>query len=331
MSHKSFSIIVPTYNCCRMLPECVASLRAQTYPQEAYEIIVVDNNSTDETPQVIQRLNQQSGKEIRYALEKRPGLMEARHAGARAAKNEILAYTDDDVVADPGWLAGLARAYDELEADCVGGKILIRWDKEPPSWVLPYQGVMGQIDHGPTLKILNPGQYIYGGNFSIRRSRLFEIGGFNPDQIGEHLIGDGEIGLCDKIHTAGWRMAWAPDALVWHLQSAAKNATLADLKRRYANNGVATVYAMYKSGQLATDSLIMYAGRMWLWLIRHKTMALLHSFPRDRAYYSHKLAESHYRGRIECALRLARDAGYRQLAMREDWINPDDYKSNIHI
>ena len=321
MSHESFSVIIPTHNRCRMLPACVASLRAQTYPQEAYEIIVIDNNSTDDTPQVVELLNQQPGKEIRYVLEKRPGLMEARHAGARAAQGDILAYTDDDAMADPGWLAALARSYDTLDADCAGGKILIRWDQQPPNWVLDYEGTLAKLDHGPTMRLLEPGAGIYGPNFSIRKQRLFEIGGFNPDQIGEHLIGDGETGLCHKIHAAGWRMAWAPDALVWHLQFVAQNASLADLQRRFANNGVGAVYAMYKSGQLTTDKLMTHAGKTWLRLVRHKTMALLHSLPRDRAYYSHRLAESHCRGRIECALRLARDAEYRQLVMRVDWIN----------
>jgi len=304
-----------------MLPGCIASLRSQTYPQEAYEIIVVDNNSTDDTPQVIQRLNQQPGKQIRYVLEKKSGLMEARHAGARIARGDILAYTDDDAIADPGWIAALSKAYDEMDADCAGGKILIRWDRPPPKWVLKYEGALAKIDLGSKMRLLEPPKEIYGPNFSIRKNRLFEIGGFNPDQIGQYLIGDGETGLCHKVHAAGWRIVWVPDALVWHLQYVAKNATLRDLQRRYANNGVCTVYAMFKSRQIGLDELVTYAKEMRVRAMRRKIGAFLHLLFRKQAYYDHKMAEAYYQSQAECALKLAQNADYRQLVMREDWIN----------
>ena len=69
---------------------------------------------------------------------------------------------------------------------------------------------------------------------------------FNPDQVGNWLFGDGEIGLCRKIYMAGLNMAWVPDAIVWHRQFVDRNGTLNDLKRRHINNGISSAYAYYQ-------------------------------------------------------------------------------------
>mgnify|MGYP000596945160 CR=1 FL=1 len=314
------SVIIPTLNRCDLLSDALASVRVQSFPADEYEIIVVDNGSTDGTREMVERLKQDNGKPIRYVYEARPGLHWARHAGARAAQGEILAYTDDDAIAHSDWLKELYRAYTELDADCAGGKILIRWDQEPPTWVLPYESVLGRIDRGPEMCLLESGQHINGGNFSIKKQRLFEIGGFNPDQIGQHLIGDGESGLCDKIHRAGWKMAWVPGALVWHRQFVEKNATLKDIARRYANNGVCVAYAYYRQTQCRPPYLVRMVARTALKMIDRKLRAWKHRFPRDAAYYQHELNAAHFRGQLGYYLRLMYDANLRELALRERWI-----------
>lgn len=318
---KPFSIIVPTYNRSELLPACIASLRSQVYPQESYEIVVVDNNSTDETLRVIEELNRQGGKEIRYVLEKRPGLMEARHSGARAASGEILAYIDDDAVADRNWICELASAYNELDADCAGGKIFIRWDKVPPKWIIPYEPILGKLDHGKDMKILNNDQFINGSSFSIVKKRLFEIGGFNPDQIGDFLIGDGETGLCRKIHAKGWHMVWVPNAIVWHLQFVDKNATLLDMSRRFRNNGICAVFALFKNEELTLDNILDYKKK-----IRHQHLRLtLKYFSRRFGidYYNYKVRKAFLKGQKDCILRLISDQRYREFIKKEDWINPE--------
>jgi len=256
-----------------------------------------------------------------YVPEPRLGLHHARHAGARLAEGDILVFTDDDCVAHPHWLAELLRAYTELDADAAGGKILIRWDKEPPPWVVAYEEVLGKLDYGSQALVLKAGQYINGGNFSIRRSRLFEIGGFNPDQIGDYLIGDGEIGLCKKIHEAAWKMVWVPHALVWHCQNVSQHATLSDLQRRFANNGVANAYGDYKRQPNGVCFLLPREIETSCRFVIYKLWALKHQMLRDPdAYRLCALRGAYHRAQMIYYLRLIWDLRFRNLVLREDWI-----------
>jgi glycosyltransferase involved in cell wall biosynthesis len=98
----AISVIIPTLNRCSSLERALASAREQTFPSSEYEVIVVDNGSTDGTRDLVERLNQDGGKRLCYVYEGQLGLQQARHAGARAAKGSILIFTDDDATFDPG-------------------------------------------------------------------------------------------------------------------------------------------------------------------------------------------------------------------------------------
>jgi glycosyltransferase involved in cell wall biosynthesis len=316
-----FSVIIPTLNRCGLLADALVSARAQSFANDQYEIIIVDNGSTDTTVQLAEQLKRDGGKAVRYVYEPRPGLHWARHAGARTSNGEVLVYTDDDAIAHPDWLTNLAKAYAELEADCAGGKIHIQWDRKPPAWIIPYEDVLGCLDYGLDMCLLGPDQYINGANFSIRRDRLYQIGGFNPDQVGQYLIGDGETGLCRKIHQAGWRMAWVPDALVWHRQIVETNGTLADLKRRFANNGVSSAYDYYRRTRCCPRYLLRCAAQTALRALDLKVRALMRRPARDPAYYQHELYAAHFWEQSRYYLRLSYDERLRELVLREDWIN----------
>jgi glycosyltransferase involved in cell wall biosynthesis len=319
------SAIVPTHNRSAALIGTLNSLCQQSLPVKQYEIVVVDNASSDDTPAVVRAWLQDeqtinSGVSVRYVREERLGLQFARHAGAKAASGDILAYVDDDAIAHENWLCALVRAYEGLDADCAGGKILIRWDRDPPRWVLPYEPYLGRIDHGPQMRLLDPDRFINGSNFSIKRQRLYEIGGFNPDQIGDYLIGDGETGLCRKIHRAGWRMAWVPDALVWHRQIVSRNATLADLKRRFANNGVGQAYDYYRQTRCRQRHLLRQSAYKLLRSLKLKAYALRHLPERDSVYYESELRSAFHWGQATYFGRLLVDSKLREMALRDDWI-----------
>ena len=106
----------------------IVSLQQLNFPNDRYEIIVIDNNSTDDTRRVVEEGKQQGKKEIIYCKELRVGLHYARHAGAQIAKGDILAYIDDDAICDPDWLLELTRPYTDPKVGCVGGKILPRFE-----------------------------------------------------------------------------------------------------------------------------------------------------------------------------------------------------------
>jgi glycosyltransferase involved in cell wall biosynthesis len=303
-----------------MIADAIDSVSRQSFPSSQYEVIVVDNGSTDDTKDIVCQFNRETAPPVRYMVERRRGLHWARHAGAKAARGDILVYTDDDAIASENWLRELARAYRDFDADCAGGKILIRWDRDPPRWIVPFEPYLGRIDHGPGMRLLEPGQFINGGNFSIKRQRLYEIGGFNPDQIGDRLIGDGEIGLCRRIHSAGWRMVWVPDALIWHCQTVSRNATLADLKRRFANNGVGQAYEYYRQTRCRRRHLLHRSASELLRSIGLKTRAIRRMPARDRTYYECELRAAFEWGQAAYFGRLFISSKLRRIAFRENWI-----------
>jgi len=291
------------------------------FSSDLYEIIVVDNNSADETARVVAKLNEQPGNKIRYIFESNPGLMYARHTGAKAAEGEILAYIDDDILVTPEWLRQLNLAYQEFDADCAGGKILIQWDRNPPIWVKTYENILGHLDLGPKAFQLRSNQSIHGGNFSIKKKRLFQIGGFNPDQIGNNLIGDGETGLCRKIHRAGWKMAWVPGALVWHQQIVEANGSLTDLRRRFKNNGVCYAYDYYRRTKCSKRHLLRRALEAAIKALKLTLRSVKHFFAKDMAYYKTELDKAFFLGKSYYYLRLVWDLKLRKFALQDDWIN----------
>lgn len=249
---KKISVIVPTYNRADALSIALVSLIEQNYDPSHFEIIIVDNNSCDNTRQVVDScISQYPLFRIRYVYEGQQGLVHARHSGAKAAQFDILSFTDDDAILSRNWLKEICRVFEMNEqVAAVAGKITIRWDETPPDWVIPYEDLLGKLDYGDEVRI-EQGLWINGGNFNVKKSVLLEVGGFNPDQIGDWLIGDGETGLCRKLHNAGYLIGWAPDALMEHCQSVKKNATTRDIRRRFINNGRGipyNIYAIQKQG-----------------------------------------------------------------------------------
>jgi len=130
------SVIVPTFSRASLLRNCIESLLRQTRDSTLYEVIIVDNNSSDATRETTHEYVGLPRYNIRYVLEPQQGFQYARNTGAKAAQTAILAYTDDDTICDERWLEALLRTYDDEEIGCAGGKIIVKWDKEPPAWVL---------------------------------------------------------------------------------------------------------------------------------------------------------------------------------------------------
>ena len=219
------------------------SLLKQTAPPRTFEIIVVDNACRDDTTAVVADLKNKNPQfDITYVQEKRAGLVYARHAGVLLAKYPVLLFGDDDGVYGRRWVSEIARFYlVHPGVSAVGGKITIRWDRPPPAWVYDYEHILGKLDYGSEIAARD-NLYINGGNFSIKKDALLHVGGFNPDQVGEYLIGDGELGLCRKLHRANLHIGWSPNAEMEHLQFVSKNASKRDMKRRFRNNGIAEGY-----------------------------------------------------------------------------------------
>jgi glycosyltransferase involved in cell wall biosynthesis len=131
------SVVVPTFNRRQLLQRTLESLLQQQSGSVRYEVLVVDNNSTDDTRAVVDALTRR-WRGVRYLFEPRCGVSHARNTGIAAARAPIIAFIDDDVEADPVWIATIKRVFDDHPGiDCVGGRIDARWAAPPPAWLTP--------------------------------------------------------------------------------------------------------------------------------------------------------------------------------------------------
>ena len=203
------SVVVPTFNRAHSLGSTLKSLLAQEtdYP---YEVIVVDNNSSDETESVVRVLERTMHGRLWYVFERPQGLSAARNAGLTAARGEIIAFLDDDVIAPPTWAEALVEVYRaHPDAWGVGGKIIIHPPAVCPRWfdqTSPvFTAYLSGVDLGDNTIRLKPPFKIYGANFSVRRDVFSSVGVFKSQfgRIGACLLGYEETELCFRIHQAG--------------------------------------------------------------------------------------------------------------------------------
>ena len=132
--HSLISVIIPTRNRADLLQLELLSLQAQTLPADQFEVLVIDNGSTDHTQQVVGSFQQQSGN-IRYYFDPTPGLHVGRHRGLQEAGGEVLVYADDDIQATPTWLAAIVENFSDPAVAMVGGNNYPDFKTTPPGWL----------------------------------------------------------------------------------------------------------------------------------------------------------------------------------------------------
>jgi len=221
ITDPQLSVVVSTYNRGDLLAGAVRSILAQ---QDActprFELILVDNNSTDDTRTVIERFAAVDSR-VRYVFEPMQGSSHGRNAGIRTARAPLVAFTDDDVRAEPGWLAAVARAFDEHpDADVIGGRVLPLWPTTPPSWLTRDHWMpLALVDYGdaPLAIDANRPVCLVTANCSFRRRVFDAVGDFAPEfQLGNHgLLGsveDHELQL--RVLRAGRKIFYDPRIIV---------------------------------------------------------------------------------------------------------------------
>ncbi len=254
------SIIIPTLNRASLLFLAIESFVIQNFPAEQFEILVVDNGSTDSTKDVVEAaIASHPAHQIRYICESEPGLLSGRHRGAIEAKGEILTFVDDDIEAAINWLPAIKESFDNLSVQIVGGRNLPKYEVEPPEWLewfwstYPYGkycGYLSLLDFGNQTREIDA-SYVWGLNFSIRKSALFELGGFHPDSIPkhwQHFQGDGETGLTQKANQQGYKAIYQPKALVFH-QVPTERMTYEYFAQRCFYQGVCDSYTEIRSNK----------------------------------------------------------------------------------
>jgi len=194
------SVIVCTYNGARTIRDCLDALERLTYPN--YEVIVVDDGSTDTTAAIARRHT------CRLIQTENRGLASARNTGLEAATGEIVAYIDDDAYPDPDWLTYLAAAFAGTSHVGVGG----------PNIAPPDDGrtaeCVARAPGGPVHVLLSDSEaeHIPGCNMAFRKDRLEAIGGFDPRF---RTAGD-DVDVCWRLQARNWTLGFSAAAQVWH-------------------------------------------------------------------------------------------------------------------
>jgi glycosyltransferase involved in cell wall biosynthesis len=183
-AYPVISVVVCTYNRCELLSDALARLLEQDPADIGYEVIVVDNNSTDRTRELVESLMENHSR-LRYLREYRQGLSHARNAGIAHADGAIIAFTDDDVRVEANWIRKLSRAFEEHpEIVCVGGRVLPEWESPAPGWLTrDHWSPLGVQDYGERSCYVNAERRLclIGANLAFRREVFARVGLFEPE------------------------------------------------------------------------------------------------------------------------------------------------------
>lgn len=218
--NKPLSVVVCTYNRAYYLRKSLNSLVDQTLAKTHYEILVVDNGSTDTTHQVILE-EFASVPNLRYLFEPTPGASHARNTGWQNSKGEYVAYLDHDAVASRSWCEKILEVFDSIAplSGFVGGKVEPIWLTSRPEWLsdtlLNYFNI---IDWSPMPTVLSTHQWLVGCNMAFPKHLLKNIGGF-PTYLGIRrnvLLAMEEVMLQRKLQNQGYHCFYHPEILVQH-------------------------------------------------------------------------------------------------------------------
>lgn len=174
------SVVMSTYNRCHLLDQDISALLGQKTDRLQYEIIIVDNNSTDKTAEKVTAYTRKDNR-VRYIFEGRQGVAYGRNAGIAAAEADLIAFCDDDVYVAENWVQGM---YDALarypEAEFVGGKVVPVWQQPPPKWLMIKMAPLALQDYGekPMRVSLENARCLVSACLGVRRRALDRAGLF---------------------------------------------------------------------------------------------------------------------------------------------------------
>jgi glycosyltransferase involved in cell wall biosynthesis len=222
-SLPKISVVICTYNRCNQLKDTLVSLAQLSVPDDLpWQLVVVDNNSSDETKEVVESFARIPRLNAKYVLERNAGLSHARNRGIAESQGEIISFLDDDVVVTSDWLAEIWKAFQQYGAMCVGGRVLLRGDPQMPSWWhQTFDVAVGKFDRGDGVILYENGDTALigiGANMSFRRVVFERYGLFDAEmgRIGNrHTTGE-ETDLVLRLRRNNELAVYYPGAVVYH-------------------------------------------------------------------------------------------------------------------
>jgi len=249
------SIVITTVNRAPDLMRSLDSLLLQDFPSDSFEVIIVDNGSVDDTKKMCDNYASKF-KYFTYIYDARPGQLVGWHRGLTISQGEVCCFIDDDVCPNPSWLLGVQDAYLDLDVGLATGPISLAYETLPPDWInfmligepgaqtLP---VFGLLDCGNAIKEI-PGNFVWGTNFTVRKSCLYEVNGFHPCAMPAQLLkfyGDGEVYVGRSIQEKGRKIIYHPCISVIHNISESR-LSFRSIKSKFITTGCARSFALLR-------------------------------------------------------------------------------------
>ncbi|MCX8069899.1 MAG: glycosyltransferase [Thermodesulfovibrionales bacterium] len=316
------SVIIPAYNRANMIGKTIESFVNQSYPKDRYEIIISDNNSTDNTKDIVEQIAKQSEVKIIYHFEGRQGVHFARNSAAKLAKGEILYYTDDDMVADKELLIEIVRCFEDEKVGSATGKVLPMWESDPPEWVLKLcqNAYLSLHDRGDHFFISDDDFGVYSCHMAIRKDVFFECGGFNPENTAGEWIGDGETGLNIKVKEKGYKFGYNGRSIIYHMILPSR-MTQEYLNKRLANQGNCDCYTEFKKHRFTREQLLQRIQEYSIKIIEHTFYATQKKKAGDITWRINEAYRYYYMNRIQYDCRLMMDKDWQELVLKDNWID----------
>lgn len=267
------TVAVCTRNRADLLGRCLDALVALDYPAHLMDLVVVDNAPSDHATQdLVHRYSR-----IRYLCEPRAGLDRARTLAARAALGDIVAFTDDDAIADRGWVRAIEAAFaEEPGAMCVTGLVAPdaidtpaqRLFEEYGGFGRGFERVVYRVDEASGVRTARQyggtGRFGTGANMAFRRTFFERHGYFDPAlDVGTPTNGGGDLDMFFRVLKSGAALVYEPAALVRHRH----RLEYADLRTQIRNNGIGFYAYLVRTAVAYPDerAAVVRLGAWWLW------------------------------------------------------------------
>ncbi len=222
------SVVICTYNRAAYIQDAMDSLYQQTLPAVNWELIIVNNNSTDNTETVcLDYIRAHPGTNFYYFNETRQGASFARNTGAGYARSPLLCFMDDDAIAEKEYLQRIITFFDQYpDAGGLGGRIIPKYIPEEPAWMSHYvSSLVGHFDYSDTVSVFSANKYPLESNMIIRKKDFDAIGGFDtalPGVVGTLRIGGEGKDFFFRLKALGRTIYYDPSVRVQHVVETAK-------------------------------------------------------------------------------------------------------------
>lgn len=246
------SVVVCTYNREKYLPDCLAHLKDQSADISDYEVLIVNNNSTDATEQIsLAFIEQHNTANFRYILETSQGLSFARNRGINEAQGHIISFIDDDAFSDKNFVKEMLSFFEQNgDVMAIGGRIIPIYESEEPKWMSKYLSTLvAALDMGEAVTPFKGNKFPIGANMAFRKETFDNLGQFNTElgRKGKLLLGGEEKEVFEKFRKSGFKVMYVPNILVHHIVPASR-VTIDYIKRQAVGVGISEYFRLRKLG-----------------------------------------------------------------------------------